>query len=261
MSALSDHKIGPKAFLDTSETRYISKIFPSPIAFKVGGVWLEGWITMAAVASQMGLFTAELSSDAYLILGLAEKGMLPKCFGIRSKHGTPTVALLLSCTGVIVMLITFDFVSTVEMLNAVYCCAELLEFAALIWLRKKFPDIQRPFRIPLSIPGLILMLLPSTIVALGVVLAPIVTGDWIMSVFIGGCIITGVALYTFFEYARRHELLRFARMDFEGTTFSYQPFPEEVDSMTLATEMTGSLRTSGESPTNNVEITETCSNS
>jgi amino acid transporter len=51
----------------------------------------------------------------------------------------------------------------VEMLNAVYCLAELLEFAAFIWLRIKAPQLPRPYRVPFGTVGCILMLLPATV--------------------------------------------------------------------------------------------------
>jgi len=194
---------------------------------KVSGVWLEGWITLAAVASQMGLFTAELSSDTYLLLGLAERGMLPKVLANKSKYGTPTLALLLSCSGVTFMLITSNFESTVEMLNIVYCFAELLEFCALIRLRISCPDYPRPFKIPLSVPSLILMLVPSSLFAIGIIIAPFFTRDWLMVGFTVACLIIGVALYHSFEYARNNSILRFNKLDFTVSSTNYEPLSDE----------------------------------
>ena len=45
--------------------------------------------------------------------------------------------------------------------SAIYCLAELLEFAAFVWLRVKAPNLHRPYRVPLPTWGLILMLLPA----------------------------------------------------------------------------------------------------
>jgi hypothetical protein len=49
------------------------------------------------------------------------------------------------------------------MLNAVYCFAELLEFAAFVWLRYKAPDLHRPYRVPLPAWGCALMMLPASL--------------------------------------------------------------------------------------------------
>lgn len=48
----------------------------------------------AAAVSQIGQFEAEMSSDAFQLLGMAERGFLPKALGRRSKHDTPTVSFL-----------------------------------------------------------------------------------------------------------------------------------------------------------------------
>ena len=50
----------------------------------------------AAAVSQIGQFEAEMSSDAFQLLGMAERGFLPKALGRRSKHDTPTVSFLRS---------------------------------------------------------------------------------------------------------------------------------------------------------------------
>jgi hypothetical protein len=45
---------------------------------QVGGNWLAWWIVLAAAASQIGQFQAEMSSDSYQLQGMAERGFLPK---------------------------------------------------------------------------------------------------------------------------------------------------------------------------------------
>ena len=111
----------------------------------MGGNWLAWWVVAAAAASQIGQFQAEMSSDSYQLLGMAERGFLPKALARRSKHGTPLWGILLSSLGV-VALASFSFVEIVELLNAIYCMAELLEFAAFIALRVTAPALPRPYR-------------------------------------------------------------------------------------------------------------------
>ena len=48
----------------------------------------------AAAVSQIGQFEAEMSSDSFQLLGMAERGFLPKGLARRSKHDTPTVSPL-----------------------------------------------------------------------------------------------------------------------------------------------------------------------
>ncbi|PNH00173.1 hypothetical protein TSOC_014020, partial [Tetrabaena socialis] len=110
----------------------------------VGGPWLAGWICVAAACSQVGQYQAEMASDSYQVQGMAERGFLPRALGVRSRHGTPVYGIVLSSAGVL-CLASMSFVEIVTLLNAIYCLAELLEFAAFVWLRVKRPDLPRPY--------------------------------------------------------------------------------------------------------------------
>jgi amino acid transporter len=68
------------------------------LCLQVGGHWLSWWMVAAAAVSQIGQFEAEMSSDSFQLLGMAERGFLPKALGRRSKHDTPTVSLLMCVT-------------------------------------------------------------------------------------------------------------------------------------------------------------------
>ena len=76
---------------------------------------------------------------------MAERGYLPSAFAARSRYGTPVVGIAMSSIGVVSMLV-FSFGEIIEMLNAAYCLAELLEFAAFIKLRISQPDLERPYK-------------------------------------------------------------------------------------------------------------------
>lgn len=54
------------------------------VGFLIGGFWLKSWIQVAAASSNMGLFEAEMSADAFQLLGMSEIGMLPAIFSSRS---------------------------------------------------------------------------------------------------------------------------------------------------------------------------------
>ncbi len=69
----------------------------------------------------------------------------------------------------------------VELLNIVYCLAELLEFAAFIYLRAKAPHLRRPFKVPLPTWGCVLMLTPATMLLGALVVQPILDVDFMVS--------------------------------------------------------------------------------
>eukprot|EP00268_Persea_americana_P062685 TRINITY_DN8055_c0_g1_i2.p1 TRINITY_DN8055_c0_g1~~TRINITY_DN8055_c0_g1_i2.p1 ORF type:complete len:488 (-),score=62.65 TRINITY_DN8055_c0_g1_i2:1036-2499(-) len=134
----------------------------SDIAKMIGGVWLRGWIQGASALSNMGMFVAEMSSDSFQLLGMAERGMLPEFFGKRSRHGTPLVGILFSASGV-VLLSWLSFQEIVAAENFLYCFGMILEFFAFIRLRMKYPTAKRPYKIPGGTIGAILLCIPPTI--------------------------------------------------------------------------------------------------
>ena len=205
------------------------------VAQTVAGDWLAWWVVVAAAASQIGQFQAEMASDAYQLQGMAERGFLPKALARRSRHGTPTVGILLSSLGVC-CLSTFNFVQLVELLNAVYCLAELLEFAAFIALRVTAPGLPRPYRVPLPVWGLCAMLLPAALLLATVLLLPVVTGAWATAAATGAALVSGFALYPFLSWLREARVVEFADLAFDfAHTFTVRPASSAARSATPAT--------------------------
>ncbi|GMI93156.1 POLYAMINE UPTAKE TRANSPORTER 2, PARAQUAT-RESISTANT 2 [Hibiscus trionum] len=134
----------------------------SDIAKMIGGVWLRWWIQAAAAMSNMGMFVAEMSSDSFQLLGMAERGMLPEFFSKRSRYGTPLIGILFSASGV-VLLSWLSFQEIVAAENFLYCFGMFLEFIAFVRLRMKYPAASRPYKIPVGTVGSILMCIPPTI--------------------------------------------------------------------------------------------------
>ncbi|KAG5540443.1 hypothetical protein RHGRI_020599 [Rhododendron griersonianum] len=141
----------------------------SDVAKLVGGVWLRGWVQVAAAMSLVGMFVAEMSGDSFQLLGMAERGMLPAFFAKRSRYGTPLVGILFSASGVI-LLSWLSFKEIVAAENFLYCLGIIFEFISFIRLRIKYPAASRPFKIPVGTVGSILLCIPPTIL-IGAVLA------------------------------------------------------------------------------------------
>jgi amino acid transporter len=130
--------------------------------------WVGAWVVFAAGISNLGLFQAELSSDAFRLMGMANRGYLPSIFGEKSIHGTPTYAIMLG-TAVIVVLGVSSFGALIEMLNFNYSLALLMEYAAFLKLRISEPNLTRPYQMPLNNTGCIIFLIPTVIATVAII--------------------------------------------------------------------------------------------
>lgn len=174
------------------------------VGMLMGGFWLKWWIQAAAAMSNMGLFEAEMSSDAFQLLGMSEIGMLPSVFASRSKYGTPTVGILCSAIGVI-LLTWMTFQEILEFLNFLYSVGMLLEFAAFISLRIKKPDLHRPYKVPLQTLGAALLCLPPAVLLVLVMCL----ASWKTFLVSGVVILLGFLLYPALVYAKDKKWIHF----------------------------------------------------
>uniref|UniRef100_A0A2C9W5Y0 Amino acid permease/ SLC12A domain-containing protein n=1 Tax=Manihot esculenta TaxID=3983 RepID=A0A2C9W5Y0_MANES len=125
----------------------------------IAGKWLKVWIEIGACLSVVGLYEAQLSSCVYQVVGIAKLGFLPVFLGMRSRwFNTPWVGILVS-TIIALAGSCLDFADIISSVNFLYCLVMLLEFASFLWLRRKLPNIKRPFRVPMGLPGLVIMCL------------------------------------------------------------------------------------------------------
>lgn len=190
--------------LDTERTEEWTDGYFAQVGAVIGGPWLGWWIQAAAAMSNMGLFEAEMSSDSFQLLGMAELGMLPAFFATRSKYATPTISILCSAAGVL-LLSWMSFQEILEFLNFLYSLGMLLEFAAFIQLRIKKPDLIRPYRIPVETLGAVILCMPPTcLLVLVMCLASART------FIVSGCVILISALiYPAIQYMKDKNWVRF----------------------------------------------------
>lgn len=179
--------------------------FHATAAEIIAGKWLKIWLEVGAVLSAIGLFEAQLSSSAYQILGMADLGFLPKFFGLRSKKfNTPWVGILVS-TLITLGVSYMDFESIVASANFLYSLGMLLEFAAFIWLRMKRPQLKRPYRVPMKLPGLVIMcLIPS-----GFLVVIMVVATKIVYLVSGLMTLGAIGWYFFMKFLKAKNVIKF----------------------------------------------------
>lgn len=177
----------------------------SDVAKVLGGLWLRWWVQGASAVANMGMFVAEMSSDSYQLLGMAERGMLPELFAKRSRHGTPLVGILFSASGVL-LLSWMSFEEIVAAENFLYCFGMVVEFVAFIRLRVKYPDASRPYRIPLGTAGCVVMLTPPT----ALICVVLYLASFKVMLVSLGAVVVGLVLYPCLKYVEREGWLKFS---------------------------------------------------
>lgn len=177
----------------------------SDIAKIIGGVWLRWWIQGAAAMSNMGMFVAEMSSDSFQLLGMAERGMLPEFFAKRSRYGTPVIGILFSASGVL-FLSWLSFQEIVAAENFLYCFGMILEFLSFIRLRVKYPAASRPYKIPVGTVGAILLCIPPTILICTVLAFSTLK----VVVVSGGAIMIGLVMQPCLMHAEKKKWIKFS---------------------------------------------------
>ena len=177
----------------------------SDVAKVLGGVWLRSWIQAASALSNMGMFVAEMSSDSFQLLGMAEREMLPSVFSKRSRYGTPLTGILFSASGVI-LLSWLSFQEIVAVENFLYCFGMIMEFIAFVKLRMKYPAASRPYKIPVGTCGAILICIPPTLLIF-VVLA--LSSLKVMAISLLAVMI-GMVMQPCLQYTKRKRWFRFS---------------------------------------------------
>jgi amino acid transporter len=117
------------------------------VALDVGGPGLAHVVTFGAVVATAGLFLSLLLTNSRLPYALALDGQLPAPLArLHPRFGTPWGAVLLS--SVCYSLCAFWSFKDLIVLNIwLYSIALLLELAAFVALRRREPDLPRPWRV------------------------------------------------------------------------------------------------------------------
>jgi len=123
------------------------------IAGLLGGNWLRVALVLGGLVSAFGMLNVLLMSYSRLPLAMAQDGMLPAMFSrLHPRTRAPWVAILV-CAVAWSLCLGFGFERLVTIDILVSGSSLLLEFAALIALRYREPQLQRPFRVPGGIAG------------------------------------------------------------------------------------------------------------
>ena len=115
-------------------------------------------LALAVVAGGMingvGMFNPLMMSITRVPFAMAEDGQAPQVLLRRTKLGVPWVSVL-ACAAIWGLALRFTFERLISIDLVLYGASLILEFVALVVLRRREPNLHRPFRVPGGMPGAI----------------------------------------------------------------------------------------------------------
>ncbi|MGB6131668.1 MAG: APC family permease [Acidobacteriaceae bacterium] len=115
------------------------------VASSLSGEWLAVALVIGGTFMAVGMFNALMMSYARLPLVLAEDGLLPPMLARKNRRGVPWVAVL-ACAAGWGLVLRFSFERLISLDIMLYGASLILEFLALVVLRLREPQLERPFR-------------------------------------------------------------------------------------------------------------------
>ncbi len=127
---------------------------PDPIAVGIdatGLTWLSPLIKLGAIAGLSSVILVMLLGQPRIFFTMANDGLLPPAFSkVHPRFKTPYISTII--TGIVAMILAGVF--PIGILSKLVSLGTLLAFAmvclAVLLLRRREPDLQRPFKTPFS---------------------------------------------------------------------------------------------------------------
>jgi len=151
--------------VDTNYSLY-NEGYYTVIADKVGGVFLSSLVVLSAAVGCFVTYVTYLYASSVTLYTLAGKEYLdaPPLY-VMGRFNTPWTSIV--TTAVASFLFgAMSFEELVKLSGSLYQICLLMQYAALVKLRITYPKIERPNKIPLSTLGLILFLIPPSLISL-----------------------------------------------------------------------------------------------
>jgi amino acid transporter len=129
------------------------------IATQAGGQWFGWLLAGAALLAMWSIFNSQLLYSSRLPYVMARDGWLPAPLAAVSKRTAMPVGALIASCAVSSVFAALSFGKLVVIDVLLYSAALALEYVALLALRWKQPEMERPFRIPGGWAGVALVTL------------------------------------------------------------------------------------------------------
>jgi amino acid transporter len=162
---------------DKMPWRQISPSSYPTIAQALGGSGLHTIVVFSSVVTYIGMYANSVFLQSFLVQGMAQSQLLPRIFRKRSKRfKTPKYAIVADfLTTMIVSAFGYD--TLLDLTNAFSAASQVVIVLSMIQLRRAFPNMYRPVRMPGNLMTITAMLIPPCCICL-LVIGSTLAGDW-----------------------------------------------------------------------------------
>ena len=142
------------SFVLTGIVNYKDLNVPAPIALAIDRcgpalIWLRPLIKIGAIAGLSSVILVMLMGQPRIFYSMAKDGLLPKKFAsVHKKFKTPYVTTILTGSVAAIVAGLFPIGILGELVSIGTLLAFVIVCAGIIVLRKKRPDLERPFKTP-----------------------------------------------------------------------------------------------------------------
>ena len=188
----------------TGIVNYTELSVPAPIAIAIDKTgqalsWLSPLVKVGAIAGLSSVILVMLMGQPRIFYSMAKDGLLPKSFAtVHPKFKTPHITTILtgSIAGIVAGLFPIGILG--ELVSIGTLLAFVIVCAGIIVLRKKRPDINRPFKTPM-VP-----LFPILgIIICGLQMYALPTDTWLRLI-----IWMAIGIVIYFTYSIKHSKVR-----------------------------------------------------
>ncbi|MEU9078673.1 APC family permease [Kitasatospora sp. NPDC048538] len=129
----------------------------SSVAESLAGPWLQVTVTVGGMFASAAMFSALLTTNSRLPFALAEDGYFPPWLAKRSARRQVPVVSVVGSAAIYALFCLSSFSNLIIVDVFLTNLALLMQVAALLALRVREPDLERPYRIPGGALSLVLI--------------------------------------------------------------------------------------------------------
>jgi amino acid transporter len=162
----------------------------------IGGTILATAIVAGGIISGVGMFNALMMSYTRLPVAMAADGMLPRVLMRRNRRGVPWVSVVV-CSVAWALALNLPFERLISMDLVLYGSSLILEFVALVVLRIREPQLERPFKAGNLFFACLLGICPTVLIGYAMYVSrdEKIIGNLSSFVFSGSVALAGPLLY------------------------------------------------------------------